>query len=114
MFKAGWIKVRGIVSEALSVCRGCGSGGDAIAPRIIAASATVFVIGPAVSWLLEIGMIPCVLTNPTVGFMPTRLFIADGLTIEPSVSVPIAPAHRPAATAAPDPEQAPPGERSSA
>src|SRR5262245_48112456 len=39
---------------------------------------------------------------------------AAGLRIEPPVSVPVAPGHRNAATAAPDPPLEPPGERSSA
>jgi hypothetical protein len=39
---------------------------------------------------------------------------AAGPRIEPPVSVPVAPAHRKAATAAPEPPLDPPGERSSA
>src|SRR5262245_6268907 len=39
---------------------------------------------------------------------------AAGLRIEPPVSVPVAPGHRNAATAAPEPPLEPPGERSSA
>jgi len=49
-------------------------------------------------------MIPEPLMRPTVGLIPTNEFADDGHTIEPSVSVPIAAAHRFAATAAPDPE----------
>jgi hypothetical protein len=41
-------------------------------------------------------------------------FMEDGQTMEPSVSVPTATAHRFAATAAPDPELDPQGLRSSA
>src|SRR5215218_5679673 len=84
-----------------------------IAPRRIAASLTVLVIGPAVSWLCAIGMIPARLTRPIVGLMPTSEFADDGHTTEPSVSVPIAAAHKFAATATPEPELEPQGLRSS-
>jgi hypothetical protein len=48
-----------------------------------AASATVRAIGPAVSWVAEIGRMPVRLTRPTVGRRPTSPCAADGLTIEP-------------------------------
>ena len=79
----------------------------------MAASATDRAIGPAVSWLLEIGMMPPRLTRPTVGLMPTTPFMAAGLTIDPSVSVPMATVQNPAATATAEPELEPPGVRSS-
>ena len=79
-----------------------------------AASATVRAIGPAVSWLCAIGMMPARLTSPTVGLMPTRPQLDDGQTIEPSVSVPIAAAQKLAAAATPEPELDPHGLRSSA
>src|SRR5215813_14344489 len=84
-----------------------------IALRSSAASLTVLAIGPAVSWLCAIGTIPARLTRPIVGLIPTNEFADDGQTTEPSVSVPIAAAHRFAATAAPDPELEPQGLRSS-
>ncbi len=71
-------------------------------------------IGPAPSWLCEIGTIPRRLTNPTVGLIPTKPFAEDGHTIDPSVSVPIAAAQKFAETAAPDPELDPQGLRSRA
>ena len=71
-------------------------------------------IGPAVSWLCEIGTMPLRLTRPSVGLIPTRPLVFDGDTIEPSVSVPIAAAPRFAAMAAPEPELEPDGLRSSA
>src|SRR5260370_41604520 len=80
---------------------------------MMAASLTVRVMGPAVSWLCAIGMIPALLTNPRVGLMPTMPLADDGQTIEPSVSVPIAAAQRFADTAPPDPELDPHGFRSS-
>ena len=80
----------------------------------MAASATVRAMGPAVSWLWLIGMIPARLTRPSVGLIPTMPLICDGQMIEPSVSVPMAAAQRLAATAAPEPELEPHGLRSSA
>src|SRR6185369_11991818 len=84
-----------------------------MALRRIAASLTVLAIGPAVSWLCEMGMIPARLTTPIVGLIPTREFADDGHTTEPSVSVPTAAAHKFAAMAAPEPELDPHGLRSS-
>jgi hypothetical protein len=80
----------------------------------MAASRTVRAIGPAVSWLCEIGIIPDLLTSPTVGLIPTNPFAEAGHTTEPSVSVPTATVHKFAAVAAPDPELDPQGLRSSA
>src|SRR5262245_24586466 len=80
----------------------------------MAASRTLRVIGPAVSWLWEIGMIPVRLIRPTVGLTPTIPQTVEGDTMEPSVSVPIAAAQRFAATATPEPALDPEGLRSSA
>ena len=66
------------------------------------------VIGPAVSWLAAIGMIPARLTRPTVGFTVTKLFWLAGESSEPDVSVPIDAAHSPAATATAEPALDPP------
>src|SRR5215831_19122050 len=79
-----------------------------------AASATLRAIGPAVSWLWEIGTIPARLTSPTVGLIPTIQFACEGHTIEPSVSVPRAAPQKFAATATPDPELDPQALRSRA
>src|SRR6478735_5185230 len=79
-----------------------------------AASRTLAVIGPAVSWLWLIGTIWVRLTSPTVGFNPTIPLIEAGQVTDPSVSVPIARRTRPAATAAPEPLELPHGLRSSA
>src|SRR5688572_29458262 len=84
-----------------------------IAASSAAASATVRAIGPAVSWVWEIGIIPERLTNPTVGLMPTSALTAEGQRIDPSVSVPTPTAARLAAIAAPVPELEPHGFRSS-
>ena len=79
-----------------------------------AASRTLAVIGPAVSWLWLIGTMCVRLTSPTVGLRPTMPLAAAGQVIEPSVSVPIAMRTSPAATAAPLPLELPHGLRSSA
>src|SRR6266508_6384926 len=84
----------------------------AIAPSRMAASRTVRAMGPAVSWLCAMGMMPARLTRPSVGLMPTSPLLFEGQTMEPSVSVPMAAAARLAATAAPDPELDPHGLRS--
>src|SRR6476661_7414481 len=84
-----------------------------MAPRMVAASCTVRHMGPAPSWLCEIGMMPVRLTRPTVVLMPTRPLLDEGHTMEPSVSVPIPPAQRFAETPAPVPALEPQGLRSS-
>ena len=84
-----------------------------MALRRMAASRTVRVIGPAVSWLAEIGMMPARLTRPTVGLSPTRPLAVAGHTTDPSVSVPTPTMARLALMAAPVPELEPHGLRSS-
>ena len=76
----------------------------AIAESSNAASWTDRVMGPGVSCVCEIGMMPSRLIRPTVGLSPTTPQIDAGDTIDPSVSVPIAMATNPAATAAAEPE----------
>src|SRR6185312_5345238 len=83
-------------------------------PSSAAASATVRHIGPGVSCECEIGTMPERLRSPTVGLMPTSEHAALGLTMEPSVSVPIAAAAKLADEAPPEPELDPDGVRSSA
>ena len=70
-------------------------------------------IGPAVSCVIEIGMMPRRLTSPTVGFRPTRPLTAAGQMMLPSVSVPTPTVARLAAIAAPVPALEPHGLRSS-
>src|SRR2546423_15150587 len=79
----------------------------------IAASDTLRHIGPAVSWLCAIGIIPARLIKPSVGLIPTSEFAFEGQTTEPSVSVPTPIAARFAEMAAPVPELDPHGLRSS-
>ena len=107
---------RGGVVDAMRIAPAvAGSAGSlpAIAVSSIAASRTVWVMGPAVSCVWLIGTIPLRETSPTVGFSPTRPFMDDGQLIEPSVSVPMAAAAMPAATAAAEPELDPHAVRSS-
>jgi hypothetical protein len=78
-----------------------------MAPSRTAASATHLAIGPAVSWLMEIGTIPLRLNKPNVGLMPTMPLVWAGQMMEPSVSVPMAAAQKLAETAAPDPDEEP-------
>ena len=73
---------------------------------MMAASATVRVIGPAVSWSAVIGMTPYRLMRPIVGRIPTSMFALDGLMTEPPVSVPTLAAQKLAAV--PMPELEPP------
>src|SRR6266852_3917611 len=54
------------------------------------------------------GTMPCRLTRPSVGLIPTRLFWPDGLRIDPEVSVPTPIVARFAPTAMPGPELDPP------
>ena len=68
---------------------------------------TLRAIGPAVSCVLEIGTTCVRLTTPTLGLKPTTPLIEAGQVIEPLVSVPIAAQAKPAATAAPLPEEEP-------
>ena len=73
---------------------------------MIAASATVRAIGPAVSCCAVIGMMPYRLIRPSVGLMPTSIVAFDGLITEPPVSDPTFAAQRFAAV--PTPELEPP------
>ena len=72
------------------------------------------VLGPGLSWLALMGTMPWVGMDPTVGLMPVTPFSDAGQVMEPSVSVPMASAASPAARAAPEPEDEPPGLRSKA
>src|SRR2546429_4067899 len=78
---------------------------------MIATSVTVRHIGPAVSWLCAIGIIPSCETNPTVGLSPTLRLFPEGQTTEPSVSVPTVAAQRLAAAATAEPELDPHGSK---
>src|SRR5947207_8698434 len=71
-------------------------------------------MGPAVSWLCAMGIMPARLITPRVGLIPTSEFAPEGQTTEPSVSVPTPTAARFAAIATPVPELEPQGLRSSA
>ena len=77
-----------------------------------AQSATVFVIGPIWSRLEAKATMPERETVPYVGRSPTTPQSAAGCLIEPPVSEPSAHGARPAATAAAEPPEEPPGTRS--
>jgi hypothetical protein len=78
---------------------------------MMATSVTVRQIGPAVSWLCAIGMIPSCDSSPSVGFRPTTRLLPAGQMTDPSVSVPTAAAQRFAAGATADPELDPHGSK---
>src|SRR5256884_7621017 len=75
-------------------------------------SCAVRAIGPSLSIVQESAMAPCRLTSPYVGRRPVTPQYADGVPIEPEVSEPSAYATRPPATAAPEPLDEPPDQRS--
>src|SRR4029450_649799 len=77
----------------------------------IARSTTVRAIGPAVSWLCAIGIMPSCDRRPTVGLRPNTRLCPAGHTIAPSVSVPTAAAHMFAAAATAEPELEPHGSK---
>ena len=77
----------------------------------LAAEVTELAMGPAVSCVDDIGIIPDLLTSPTVGFIPTIPFTEEGQLTDPLVSVPIATSTSPVATTTPDPELEPHGVR---
>ena len=78
-----------------------------------AASAAVWAMGPAVSWLWLIGTMWVRGMSPRLGFSPTPVH-RGGQVTEPSVSLPTAAAASPAATAAALPLEEPQALRSSA
>ena len=82
-----------------------------IISKIFAAELTEFAIGPAVSCVEDIGIIPDLLTSPTVGLIPTIPFTEEGQLTDPFVSVPIATSTNPVATTTPEPELEPHGVR---
>lgn len=66
-------------------------------------------MGPVVSRRSEAGKIPCVDTNPRVGRILYSAARFAGVTMEPSVSVPIASGEYPAETPTALPVEDPPG-----
>src|SRR5438093_8342656 len=79
--------------------------------RRIAVSATVRANVPTWSSEEAKAMSPYLETRPYVGFNPTTPHSAAGCLTEPPVSVPRAHTASPAATAAADPPEEPPGTR---
>ena len=66
-----------------------------------------------VSWVFESGNTPAMGRRPPEDFEPTTPQKLAGMRIEPPVSEPSAQGTRPAATAAPEAEEEPPGARPS-
>ncbi len=96
-------------TAAVSAVRGSRGSTPVTAFSSSAASLTVCTSGPSVSCHSEIGTTPARLHRPVDGRMPTTLFCVAGEMIEPSESLPIVSAARPAAAATPDPLDEPPG-----
>src|SRR5216117_3909626 len=84
----------------------------AIASSTAAQSSAVRAIGPSLSSVHDSAMAPFLETSPYVGRSPVTPQYAEGVPIEPDVSEPIAKGTRPAPTAAPDPLDDPPDQRS--
>ncbi len=99
--------------KSSGIFRVAGSFGStpAMTSNTFAAEVTELAIGPAVSCVEDIGMIPVLLTSPTVGFIPTMPLTEEGQLTEPLVSVPIATSTSPVATTTPEPELEPQGVR---
>src|SRR5918993_4266288 len=78
---------------------------------MIQVSSTVRAIGPTVSRDHESGKTPPASSCPYAGLKPVTPHAAAGMRILPPVAEPIAPRHAPAATAAAEPPELPPGIR---
>src|SRR5262252_1212226 len=78
-----------------------------MADRTVAQSSALRAIGPSLSSDHDSAIAPCRLTRPNVGLRPVTPQKAEGQTIEPKVSLPIANPARPAATTAPEPLEEP-------
>ena len=63
------------------------------------------------SWVVERGTMPSPLASPRVPRSPARAWWADGIRIDPQVSLPMPTAPKLAPTAAPVPPLDPPGLR---
>src|SRR5690606_10919790 len=113
---AGWSGPGSAITPTFT-CRGS-SGGAVGWPETIASSRVlqsrgVRAIGPTWSRVHDRGIVPTVGTRSLVGFRPTVPHSPDGIRIDPPVSVPKAAGASPAARAAADPPDEPPGVRSS-
>ena len=82
-----------------------------IASSSSAASSAERAIGPTWSSVVESGTTPVRGTRPKVGLRPVTPQAAEGIRIDPPVSVPTASGHSPAASAAALPPLEPPATR---
>ena len=78
---------------------------------VIAQSAMVWAMVPIVSSVLDSEKAPVVGTRPEVGLNPTAPERADGMRIEPPVSLPMAISAMPSTSETTAPEEDPPGAR---
>ena len=101
-----WPKRRPLSDGAGKAC----SWPDSAACKI-AQQSTLLAIGPAESSERESGTVPASDTVAAVGLKPVRPQKADGMRIEPPVSVPSAPAAMSSATVTAPPEVDPPATR---
>src|SRR5690606_8240030 len=109
----------GASARAASSRRGVGRGAVAGSPSsqpnntsaMSAAASTLGANTPIVSRLGDVSSTPVRGTAPKVGLKPTTPQKAAGLSVEPPVCVPTASGTMPAATAAAEPEDEPPGVR---
>ena len=85
--------------------------GPEITASIRAAVATSLARAPTVSREGASGWTPVRLTRPRPGFRPTTPQVDAGMRTDPPVSLPSAASQNPAATAAADPDDEPPGVR---
>src|SRR2546421_12882946 len=91
--------------------RSVGSG-PTTASRANATSVVRIAMGPRVDrWCQSGGCGPPDATRPSDGFMPDRPHADDGMRMEPPPSEPVASGTMPAAMAAAEPPDDPPGER---
>lgn len=77
--------------------------------KIKAASYADLAMGPEVSCVDEIGIIPLLDESPTLILIPYNAARLEGQMIDPSVSLPSDAAAKPALTPIPDPEDDPHG-----
>src|SRR3989441_12049736 len=98
--------------KRLPLVVGSSRSGPAIASSTVAQSSAVRAIGPSLSSVHESAIAPLRETRPYVGRRPVIPQYADGVPMDPEVSEPIANGTSPPATAAADPLDDPPDQRS--
>ena len=105
------VYVGGTLPSARLVAGSAGST-PTVASRASARSSTDRASGPPMSCVRESGTMPSPLASPRVPRSPASAWCAEGMRIDPQVSLPMPKAPKLAATAAPVPPLDPPGLRS--